>query len=203
MGKLNIPLCGDVTLDLPSFFSPAIERDGGVLTTRLLIGGEWMAATGGEVFEDRSPVDGSLLARPAKASADDVKAAIAAARDARNGFRALPAAARLERALKEVERWPVGDPRAEDTKVGPMVNDKAAARVNQLVEDAVGKGARLLAGGDVADSTMPLPMASAISPSVVASRTPASAGRASAIRSTSAPSSRPWSCPAEVSSTVY
>ncbi|HWI04055.1 MAG TPA: aldehyde dehydrogenase family protein, partial [Acidimicrobiales bacterium] len=58
----------------------------------------------------------------------------------------------LERVLKEVEQWPVGDPRAEDTKVGPMVNDKAAARVNQLVEDAVTKGARLLAGGDVSDA---------------------------------------------------
>jgi acyl-CoA reductase-like NAD-dependent aldehyde dehydrogenase len=58
----------------------------------------------------------------------------------------------LERALKEVERWPVGDPRDEDTKVGPMVNEKAATRVNQLVEDAVGKGARLLAGGNAGDA---------------------------------------------------
>ncbi|MDP9441816.1 MAG: aldehyde dehydrogenase family protein [Actinomycetota bacterium] len=387
MGNLNIELRGDVTLDLPRFFSPAIERADGALTTRLLIGGEWRLATGDEVFEDRSPIDGSVLARPAKASADDVKAAIAAAREARDGFRTQPAAARLEtcqraaeilhdhladfvaavvadlgktpeqatsevkttgerlgmvreevrkifgeylpgdwvgdtagksaivlrepvgtvaafgpfnyplflvaskiipalaagntvvakapseaplalvmfatvleaaglppgvlnvitgpggeigevlashpdvsmisftgssgagrsiaasagpkpmhlelggnaaaiiladadldlaveksvlgafknagqrcdavsrvlveesvydayleRALKEVERWPLGDPRADDTKVGPMVNDKAAARVNQLVDDAVEKGARLLAGGEVADA---------------------------------------------------
>ena len=33
-----------------------------------------------------------------------------------------------------------------------MDNDKSAARVNQLVDDAEGKGARLLAGGDVADA---------------------------------------------------
>jgi glyceraldehyde-3-phosphate dehydrogenase [NAD(P)+] len=382
-----MPLCGDVTLDLPRFFSPAVDQADGGLTTRLLIGGDWRPATGGEVFEDRTPIDGSVLARVAKASADDVKAAIAAARQARDGLRALPAAARLEmcqhaaeilgdhldsfvaavvadlgktpeqatsevkttrerlglvreevrkifgeylpgdwmaetagksaivlrepvgtvaafgpfnyplflvaskiipalaagntvvakapseaplalvmfarvleeaglapgvlnvitgpggeigdllashpdvsmisftgstavgrsiaasagpkpmhlelggnaaaiiladadlelaveksvlgafknagqrcdavsrvlveepvydayleRALKVVERWPVGDPRAEGTKVGPMVNDKSAARVNQLVDDAVGKGARLLAGGDVADA---------------------------------------------------
>ncbi len=387
MGKLNIQLCGDVTLDPPPFFSPAVERADDGLTTQLLIGGEWRPATGDEVFEDRSPIDGSVVARVAKASADDVESAIAAARQAREGFRGLPAAARLEicqrgaeilaehlgsfvaaivtdlgktpeqatsevkttrerlglvreevrkifgeyvpgdwmaetagksavvlrepvgtvgafgpfnyplflvaskiipalaagntvvakapseaplalvmfarvfeeaglapgvlnvitgpgreigntlaahpdvsmisftgssgvgrniaatagpkpmhlelggngaaiiladadlelaveksvlgalknagqrcdavsrvlveesvydayleRALKEVERWPVGDPRAEDTKVGPMVNDDAAERVNNLVNDAVDKGARLLAGGDVADA---------------------------------------------------
>ena len=387
MGTLNVRLCGDVSLDLPHFFSPAVERADGGLTTRLLIGGEWRAATGDEVFEDRSPIDGSVVARVAKGSAGDVESAIAAAREAREGFRALPASARLEicqrgaeilgdhldsfvaaivtdlgktpeqatsevkttverlglvreevrkifgeyvpgdwiaetagksavvlrepvgtvgafgpfnyplylvaskiipalaagntvvakapseaplalvlfarvfeeaglapgvlnvitgpgreigdtlashpdvsmisftgstsvgrniaasagpkpmhlelggnaaaiiladadlefaveksvlgafknagqrcdavsrvlveeavydayleRALKEVERWPVGDPRAEDTKVGPMVNDGAASRVNELVNDAVEKGARLLAGGDVADA---------------------------------------------------
>ena len=96
MGKLDIRLCGDVTLDLPDFFSPAVERAGGVLTTRLLIGGEWKPATGDEVFEDRSPIDGSVVARVAKGSADDVEAAIAAARGARDGFRGLPASARLE-----------------------------------------------------------------------------------------------------------
>lgn len=387
MGKLDIRLCGDVTLDLPPFFSPAVERADAGLTTRLSIGGKWRPATGDEVFEDRSPIDGSVVARAAKASADDVKAAIAAARRARDGFQTLPAAARLEvcqraaeimgdhvdafvaavvadlgktpeqatsevettrerlglvreevrkifgeylpgdwvagtagksaivlrepvgtvaafgpfnyplflvaskiipalaagntvvakapseaplalvmfarvleeaglapgvlnvitgpggeigellashpdvsmisftgssavgrsiaasagpkpmhlelggnaaaiiladadlelaveksvmgafknagqrcdavsrvlveepvyeayleRAMKEVERWPVGDPRAKDTKVGPMVNEKSAARVNQLVDDAVGKGARLLAGGGVANA---------------------------------------------------
>ena len=55
----------------------------------------------------------------------------------------------VERAVKEAERWPVGDPRAETTKVGPLVSEKAAAYVHELVDDAVGKGARLLAGGDL------------------------------------------------------
>ncbi len=96
MGELNIRLYGDVTLDLPPFFSPALERAANGLRTRLLIGGEWRPATGDEVFEDRSPIDGSVLARVAKGSGDDVKSAIAAARQARDGFRGLPAAARLE-----------------------------------------------------------------------------------------------------------
>jgi glyceraldehyde-3-phosphate dehydrogenase [NAD(P)+] len=55
----------------------------------------------------------------------------------------------VERTLKEVERWPVGDPRADGTKVGPLVSDKAAARVGELIGKAVEKGARKLAGGGV------------------------------------------------------
>ncbi len=58
----------------------------------------------------------------------------------------------VERALKEAVQWPLGDPRAKTTKVGPLVSEKAAARVHGLVEDAVDKGARLLAGGDVSDA---------------------------------------------------
>ncbi len=54
----------------------------------------------------------------------------------------------VEAAVDEAESWPVGDPRAEGVKVGPMVNEKAASRVNDLVKDAVGKGAKLLSGGE-------------------------------------------------------
>jgi glyceraldehyde-3-phosphate dehydrogenase [NAD(P)+] len=96
VGNLNIRLSGEVTLDLPSFFSPAVDRSAGALTTRLLIGGEWRPATGGDVFDDRCPIDGSVIAGAAKGTADDVTAAIDAARDAREGFRGMSAAARLE-----------------------------------------------------------------------------------------------------------
>jgi glyceraldehyde-3-phosphate dehydrogenase [NAD(P)+] len=96
VGKLDIRLHGDVTLDVPDFFSPAVGRTAGGPTTRLLIGGEWRPASGDEVFEDRSPIDGSVVARVAKASKEDVEAAIAAAREAREGFRGQPASARLE-----------------------------------------------------------------------------------------------------------
>ena len=58
----------------------------------------------------------------------------------------------VERAVKEAESWPAGDPRAEGVKVGPLVNDSAASRVNDLVNDAVDKGATLLAGGEASDA---------------------------------------------------
>jgi glyceraldehyde-3-phosphate dehydrogenase [NAD(P)+] len=54
----------------------------------------------------------------------------------------------VERAAEEAEAWPAGDPRAEGVKVGPLVNPKAAERVHALVEDAVAKGAKVVAGGE-------------------------------------------------------
>jgi acyl-CoA reductase-like NAD-dependent aldehyde dehydrogenase len=42
----------------------------------------------------------------------------------------------------------VGDPREPDTQVGPLVNEDALKRVSEHVEDAVSKGARVLAGGN-------------------------------------------------------
>ncbi len=41
----------------------------------------------------------------------------------------------------------VGDPLREDTEVGPLATHKRRAAVAELVDDAVGGGARLLAGG--------------------------------------------------------
>jgi vanillin dehydrogenase len=41
----------------------------------------------------------------------------------------------------------VGDPREPDTQIGPLVDDDALTRVSEHVEDAVSKGARVLAGG--------------------------------------------------------
>ena len=45
-----------------------------------------------------------------------------------------------------VEKLSVGDPR-ENSVIGPLINDKAADFVMNLIEDAEGKGAKLLAGG--------------------------------------------------------
>jgi len=53
----------------------------------------------------------------------------------------------VELILKEVKKWSLGDPRESSTRVGPLINEKAAKRVHGLVEDAVAKGARLLQGG--------------------------------------------------------
>ncbi|OGI12162.1 hypothetical protein A3K64_02400 [Candidatus Micrarchaeota archaeon RBG_16_36_9] len=49
--------------------------------------------------------------------------------------------------LEEVKNWKFGDPRNESTMVGPLINERAAKKVEELVNDAVGKGAKLLCGG--------------------------------------------------------
>jgi len=42
----------------------------------------------------------------------------------------------------------MGDKLKEDTEMGPMINEKAALKVESLVNDALSKGATLLCGGD-------------------------------------------------------
>jgi aldehyde dehydrogenase (NAD+) len=55
----------------------------------LFIGGEWVAAASGESFETANPATGAVLARIAQAGADDVDAAVAAARKAQPGWHKL------------------------------------------------------------------------------------------------------------------
>ena len=91
-----------VTLDVPDLFGPAVGGEGGGGTSgeppvlQLLVGGEWRAAASGETFDVTSPIDGSIFARAQKGGADDLEAAVAAAKDARPKFRSTPAAERLE-----------------------------------------------------------------------------------------------------------
>ncbi len=42
----------------------------------------------------------------------------------------------------------LGDPMADDTDMGPMVSEQARADIEELVEDAVRKGAKVLCGGE-------------------------------------------------------
>ncbi|WP_445150783.1 aldehyde dehydrogenase [Baekduia sp. Peel2402] len=58
----------------------------------------------------------------------------------------------------------VGDPRDQGTMIGPVVNAAAAARVKELLDDAVAKGASVLTGGD-ADGLL-------VTPTIVAGVTP-------------------------------
>lgn len=53
----------------------------------------------------------------------------------------------VEKLLPIVQAWKVGDGRGEDIVVGPLIDDKAAAKVETLVNDAVKNGAKLLLGG--------------------------------------------------------
>ena len=84
-----------VRLTVADLFSPAVGRGDRVPALRLLVGGEWREAASGDTFDVTSPIDGGVIATAAKAAADDVEAAIAAARRARRAFTDLPAAERL------------------------------------------------------------------------------------------------------------
>jgi acyl-CoA reductase-like NAD-dependent aldehyde dehydrogenase len=51
------------------------------------------------------------------------------------------------RLTEAVKSLPYGDPRDPKTQVGPVINVAAAERIERWIQQAVGKGARLLAGG--------------------------------------------------------
>jgi len=49
--------------------------------------------------------------------------------------------------VNEAKKWNIGNPKEAGTKVGPMINENAIKKVEELVEDAKKKGAKLLLGG--------------------------------------------------------
>jgi len=49
--------------------------------------------------------------------------------------------------VKEAEKWKLGDPNDPETTVGPMNNEPTAQKMQNHVEDAVKKGAKVLVGG--------------------------------------------------------
>ncbi|WP_407941198.1 aldehyde dehydrogenase [Neoaquamicrobium microcysteis] len=53
----------------------------------------------------------------------------------------------VEKLRAKAERMTVGDPGKPDSKIGPMISEQAANRVKALVDDALMKGAKLIAGG--------------------------------------------------------
>jgi acyl-CoA reductase-like NAD-dependent aldehyde dehydrogenase len=74
-------------------------------------------------------------------------------------------AAELEAKLAErASALIVGDPRNQETMIGPVVDAAAAQRVRELIDDATAKGARVVTGGD-ADGLV-------LSPTIVAGVTP-------------------------------
>jgi aldehyde dehydrogenase (NAD+) len=60
------------------------------------IGGEWVDAVGGETFESIVPATGEALGTFPRSGADDVAAAVAAAKEAYTGWRLVPAPKRAE-----------------------------------------------------------------------------------------------------------
>jgi vanillin dehydrogenase len=59
----------------------------------------------------------------------------------------------------------VGDPRAPETMIGPVVDHAARERILELIEDALAKGARVVAGGTA--------VGNCVAPTVLAGVTPA------------------------------
>lgn len=53
----------------------------------------------------------------------------------------------IEKFVQKAEKLNVGDPMSEDTDMGPLVNADGLQRIEELVKDAVDKGARVLTGG--------------------------------------------------------
>ncbi|EKT4468706.1 NAD-dependent succinate-semialdehyde dehydrogenase [Pseudomonas putida] len=52
-----------------------------------------------------------------------------------------------QRFVERVRALAVGHGNAEGTQIGPLISDKAVAKVRSLIDDAVGKGASVLLGG--------------------------------------------------------
>jgi acyl-CoA reductase-like NAD-dependent aldehyde dehydrogenase len=55
----------------------------------------------------------------------------------------------VEKLAAKTKGLKVGDPKKHDTIIGPLINEDALALVKGRVDDAVQKGARVLAGGEV------------------------------------------------------
>jgi acyl-CoA reductase-like NAD-dependent aldehyde dehydrogenase len=53
-----------------------------------------------------------------------------------------------QRLAEKTATLKTGDPKEPDTIIGPLINEQALATVRSRVEDAVSKGAKVLAGGD-------------------------------------------------------
>jgi acyl-CoA reductase-like NAD-dependent aldehyde dehydrogenase len=52
-----------------------------------------------------------------------------------------------EKLVAAAQKLPMGDPKKEETFIGPLISESAARRIKGWVDEAVGNGARLLCGG--------------------------------------------------------
>jgi benzaldehyde dehydrogenase (NAD) len=64
----------------------------------------------------------------------------------------------------KASRLPVGNPATEQCALGPLISDGQVALVKAIVEDAVAKGARLLAGGTPTGRMFPATVLSGVTP---------------------------------------
>jgi succinate-semialdehyde dehydrogenase/glutarate-semialdehyde dehydrogenase len=66
---------------------------------------------------------------------------------------------------KLVSALPYGNPHDADTQVGPVISVDSAVRIEKWIEQAVGKGAKRLAGGPRKDAVVPPTLLADVDPS--------------------------------------
>jgi len=144
-GEVGDRLVADERIDMISFTGSTdvgrrIAQTAGIKKLHLELGGKGAAI----VLEDADLelaaakcVEGSLKNAGQRCDAISVVLVMDAV--------AEPFVRRVRDAL--AARWRTGDPRLPETQIGPVINRHAAERVQQLIDDALSRGARLLAGG--------------------------------------------------------
>jgi acyl-CoA reductase-like NAD-dependent aldehyde dehydrogenase len=72
----------------------------------------------------------------------------------------------LEKFAAKARALPAGDPREGDVVLGSLVNQDAVAHVRALIDDALAKGATLVAGGEVAGTVMTATVLDGVTPAM-------------------------------------
>jgi acyl-CoA reductase-like NAD-dependent aldehyde dehydrogenase len=70
----------------------------------------------------------------------------------------------VEKLAKKAKSLPAGDPRSGPVVIGSMIDETPAQRVVDLINDAIGKGAVMLAGGERAGTVVPATVLDRVAP---------------------------------------
>ena len=144
-GEVGDVLVGDPRVDMVSFTGSTatgkhIASAAGLKKLHLELGGKGAAIVLDDCDLDLAAqkcVEGSL--KNAGQRCDAVSAILAVEKIAPR---------LVEKMAAEMKKWPCGDPRGAQIKVGPVINPEAAKRIGALIDDARAKGAKVLFGGD-------------------------------------------------------
>jgi acyl-CoA reductase-like NAD-dependent aldehyde dehydrogenase len=104
-------------------------------TQQNFIGGEWMDAASGETFESTSPADGELIGTFPRSNAEDVDRGVAAAKEAYEDWRLVPAPRRGEIVFRFAQL--VADHKAELTELMTHEMGKVKAEAGGDVQEAI------------------------------------------------------------------
>jgi acyl-CoA reductase-like NAD-dependent aldehyde dehydrogenase len=104
-------------------------------TQQNYIGGEWVDAASGETFDSTSPADGDPIGTFPRSNADDVDSAVAAAKEAYEDWRLVPAPRRGEILFRFAQL--VADHKAELTELMTHEMGKVKAEAGGDVQEAI------------------------------------------------------------------